>query len=217
LVAVLLAAGGWWYQRGQPSAQTVSLDAAIGQASGPTHGEEVAKTMPAELRQLSSEAGQRLEQLEPIGPEALEASPESQARVRTPLLQSTANPQVSPTASPEADPEAAATVEASAPETSVESPLAGVAPAPEVTAPSGAAGQLRITVTADTWADIRDASGKKLVYNLLRSGRRLSLDGEPPLKLFFGNGHGVELRWKGQPVDLTSRIRADNTVRITLE
>lgn len=104
--------------------------------------------------------------------------------------------------------------EAGAPVASDEtSEIAAAPPQPVVPA----AAPLQMTITADTWVDIRDARGKKLVYNLLRAGRKINIDGQPPLKLFFGNGHGVELRWKGQPVDLASRIRADNTVRITLE
>jgi cytoskeleton protein RodZ len=75
---------------------------------------------------------------------------------------------------------------------------------------------LVITVNADTWTDIRDASGKKLVYDLLRSGETVAVDGKAPLRAFFGNGYGVSMQYQGVEVDLSAVIKPDNTAKIRI-
>ena len=218
LLVLAVAIGGWWYQRSQQDAQTISLDAgAESSADMPT---EVAET-PV-VRELAKDASRRLEQLEPVT--ASEVPQESVAASAPPIdepaeesPQSAVTPEPIPTATetPSTSSESAQPPE-SAPKEVVEPTVAE--PVAKTGTETVAGGQgLSLRVTADTWADIRDASGRKLVYDLLRAGRKLDIEGRPPLRLFFGNGHGVELSWKGKPVDLASRIRADNTVRLTLE
>jgi cytoskeleton protein RodZ len=72
---------------------------------------------------------------------------------------------------------------------------------------------LVIMVNADTWADIKDADGNRLVYDLLRSGQNITLTGKAPFKAFLGNGHGVSILYQGENIDLSKNIRADNTAR----
>jgi len=84
------------------------------------------------------------------------------------------------------------------------------------TTASVASGSLEITVNADTWADIKDANGKKLAYDLLRAGRHLSLNGQAPFTVFFGNGHGVEMTYNREAVDLSGYTRDDNTARLKI-
>jgi cytoskeletal protein RodZ len=89
---------------------------------------------------------------------------------------------------------------------------------PEVisrTAPSGS-DQVRIIVNADTWADIEDSTGHKLIYDLLRADESILLTGEAPFIAFFGNGHGVEVMLNNQEIDITSRIRDNNTARVKI-
>ena len=75
---------------------------------------------------------------------------------------------------------------------------------------------LVITVNADTWASIKDATGKKLVYDLLRTGEVISVSGQAPFKAFLGNGYGVSMTYKGKEIDLSSVIQPDNTARIKI-
>lgn len=76
---------------------------------------------------------------------------------------------------------------------------------------------LEIEVTEDTWASIRDASGSRLVYDLLKSGRTMRIEGQLPINAFFGNAKGVILSYNGNKIDLSDRIRLDNTARIIIE
>ncbi len=76
---------------------------------------------------------------------------------------------------------------------------------------------LVITVISDTWADIREADGNKLIYDLLHAGELVSISGQAPLSVFLGNGYGVSIKYMGEEIDLTPHIRSDNTARIKLE
>ncbi len=76
--------------------------------------------------------------------------------------------------------------------------------------------KLRLIVHADTWADIEDASGFRLVYDLLRANQKFELTGAAPFTAFFGNGHGVEIKLNERAIELTPIIRDDNTARLKI-
>jgi len=76
--------------------------------------------------------------------------------------------------------------------------------------------QLKIIIHADTWVDIEDASGHRLVRELLRADQELNLTGMAPFAVFLGNGHGVELIYDNETIDITNRIRANNTARLKI-
>ena len=75
---------------------------------------------------------------------------------------------------------------------------------------------IKLTVHADTWADIKDADGKRLMYDLIRADRQLTLAGRAPFTAFFGNGHGVEVMFNSAEVDVAKFIRSDNTARLEI-
>jgi cytoskeleton protein RodZ len=83
------------------------------------------------------------------------------------------------------------------------------------TAPTGT-DLLNITVKADTWADIKDANDHRLVYDLLRANLSIQIKGKAPFNAFFGNGHGVEISFNNQFIDVASQTLGDNTARLTI-
>ncbi len=87
--------------------------------------------------------------------------------------------------------------------------------APIRLAPSGS-DKLQINVIADTWADVKDTNGYQLVYDLLRADDSVKLTGEAPFSVFLGNGHGVEIIFNGEEIDIAPRIRDDNTARLKI-
>lgn len=91
-------------------------------------------------------------------------------------------------------------------------------PEPAVTPSAGnkTTKDLVVTVNADTWIDIRDAAGNKLVYDLIRSGETVAVDGKAPLRAFFGNGYGVSMKYRGKEVDLSGVIKANKTAKINI-
>jgi len=76
--------------------------------------------------------------------------------------------------------------------------------------------QFEIITHADTWADVKDANGHQLVYELLRAEQKISLTGKAPFEVFFGNGHGVELIYNNESIDISSSIRDNNTARLKI-
>lgn len=77
-------------------------------------------------------------------------------------------------------------------------------------------GQLIISYQKSCWTDIRDATGKKLVYRTVAAGETINVEGEMPLSLFFGFAVGIDLTFNGEPIDLkqhTSGVFA----RLTLD
>jgi cytoskeleton protein RodZ len=76
--------------------------------------------------------------------------------------------------------------------------------------------KVSLVVHADTWADIKDANSYQLVYDLLRADEAVELIGQAPFSVFLGNGHGVEIMFNGEEIDVAPRVREDNTARLRI-
>ena len=66
---------------------------------------------------------------------------------------------------------------------------------------------LQINYSKDSWTDIRDASGKKLLYRTVKKGENITLTGELPMSLFFGFAQGVTVTFNGNEVDVPAHTR----------
>lgn len=77
-------------------------------------------------------------------------------------------------------------------------------------------GQLVISYEKSCWTDIRDASGKKLVYKTIPAGQTITLEGKTPFTLFFGFAVGVDLKFNGESIDLKQHTRGV-FARLTLD
>jgi cytoskeleton protein RodZ len=86
---------------------------------------------------------------------------------------------------------------------------------PSRIAPVGA-DKVRLVVHADTWTDIKDANSYQLVYDLLRADETVELIGQAPFSVFLGNGHGIEIIFNGEQIDVAPRVRDDNTARLRI-
>lgn len=77
---------------------------------------------------------------------------------------------------------------------------------------------IRLVFDKDSWAEIRDKSGKMRTKGLYKAGDELNLDGEAPFTLLVGHASTAHLYYKGKPVDLAPHISATSDVaRLTLE
>jgi cytoskeleton protein RodZ len=91
-------------------------------------------------------------------------------------------------------------------------PAAAVAPAPTAPVPKPAAQanpvaqgpreRLVLTASADSWADVRDAEQNKLLYETLRPGQTVTIEGRAPIAVFLGNADAVKLEYNGKPFDV---------------
>ncbi len=64
----------------------------------------------------------------------------------------------------------------------------------------------RLTLQFDdtSWVDIRDASGRRLLYQTFPRGRSTEVSGSPPFHVFLSNAGGVRMAYDGKPVDIES-------------
>ncbi|HEB80454.1 MAG TPA: helix-turn-helix domain-containing protein [Chromatiales bacterium] len=68
-----------------------------------------------------------------------------------------------------------------------------------------ASGELVLRCRGTSWVEVRDASGRRLVYDLLHAGEVRRVSGTPPFRVLLGNAAGVQLEWDGRPVPLPHR------------
>ena len=89
-------------------------------------------------------------------------------------------------------------------------------PAEEPESPAAADSVLHLDFGADSWVEIKDASGRMLIRQLNPSGTGADVRGRPPFEVVIGNAAQVRLTYNNRPIDLAPFI--DVTVaRFTLE
>jgi len=179
----------WWRSRG------LEEPVAVSGAPGPA---QVGQTGPAPRQ--------------PVAPLAPAAEPITEAESEpAPAPPGVALAPVAPQPAAGAEPEPAAAVPDAAP-IAAEEPPAGLVPAPatlpppETVVPAGAS-VLVLHFTQDSWAEVKDANGNRLLYDLGRSGTDRTLHGTAPFSVFLGYAAGVAVEYNGQPFDHSPYIR----------
>jgi cytoskeleton protein RodZ len=98
--------------------------------------------------------------------------------------------------------------------TPTETPQAGVTagPATQATtagtpaqkrAPAVKTAQLHLHFNGDSWAEVTDNTGKRLLYHLVTKDTDLNLKGEPPFTILLGNAPEVQVFYDGKEFDHT--------------
>ena len=70
--------------------------------------------------------------------------------------------------------------------------------------------------SADSWVDIRDATGKRLLRSLGVAGATKEVQGVAPFQVLIGYGPGVELKYNGEPYDFSQHQGKQEVARFTL-
>ncbi len=98
------------------------------------------------------------------------------------------------------------------------SPATPAAPLPPVAAPAAPAPNSLLSMRAReaTWVEVKDAQGNRLLGRLIQRDESVDLSVAPPLTLRVGNAGGLQLSFKGQPVDLVPYTR-NNIARLELK
>ena len=68
---------------------------------------------------------------------------------------------------------------------------------------------------SESWADVRDGHGNRLLYETISAGRTVAIEGVTPISVFLGNVNGVHVQFNGQPYDV-SRHKRGEVARFTL-
>ena len=88
-------------------------------------------------------------------------------------------------------------------------------PEPPPLDPSVPLARLVLYMHEDSWADVRDAQQRRLLYETIPAGRVVTVEGVAPIRVFLGNVDGVTVEFNGQPYD-PARHKRGEVARFTL-
>ena len=208
LVLLVLLAVGWyfdWFRTGtSPSAETV-VEPAPAFAPAPSQAIEPQSAIQMTPQPAAVDPAEDAPDQVPSGTAAADGE------------SATAAPDAATDAAVETTPagEAAAAPAAD----SVAASPAALAAAPAATealaATAAGSGQLSFRFGADSWVEVRDASGTILHSGTNRAGSTRSVQGTAPFTLVVGNAANVTLEQDGKAVDLAAHVRG-SVARLTL-
>ena len=75
---------------------------------------------------------------------------------------------------------------------------------------------LSLNFTGDCWTEISDATGRRLFFDMGRSGRTVELSGQAPFDVLFGNTENVSVRVDGSAYTVTPSNPGSRTARLTI-
>ena len=71
-----------------------------------------------------------------------------------------------------------------------------------VTEPAGQGDRLGLDVSADSWVEVIDGSGTRLVYRLVRAGESVEVGGQEPFRVILGYAPGVSMKLNGEAASI---------------
>jgi cytoskeleton protein RodZ len=83
-------------------------------------------------------------------------------------------------------------------------------------APAATTIPLELTFAEESWAEITDARGERLLFGLSDAGRNVTVRGEPPFEILLGNAEAVRLSVDGEPYAIP-RSRQGNLARFAVD
>jgi cytoskeleton protein RodZ len=128
--------------------------------------------------------------------------------VTKPVVAKPAVPAPPPTSKP-------AAVTVAPPPAPAPAPASKPVPAPAATA-GGGHRQIRLAFSSETWAEVYDAEGTRLYWDLAQPGQTRVLTGVPPFKFILGNPASVSLSYEGKALVLPPP-RFGTTLHATLD
>ena len=108
--------------------------------------------------------------------------------------------------------------------TSAATATGGTAAAPipvaNVAAPPPAArakdGELTLKFSSDSWAEVYDATGQRLFYDVGAAASAHTMRGPAPLRVILGNASGVAVEFNGRPALIPAGVQADGSTRFVI-
>ena len=104
-------------------------------------------------------------------------------------------------------------------------PVSAAAPLESLTAASAAderaapavAIPLEFTFDQESWAEVTDGRGERLLFGLNAAGRRVTVRGEPPFAVVLGNAAAVQLTVDGEPYSIPTTGREGALARFSVD
>lgn len=76
--------------------------------------------------------------------------------------------------------------------------------------------QLTLKFSSDSWAEVYDAAGQRLFYDVGAASTAHTVKGSAPLRVVLGNAAGVALEYNGRPAPIPSGVLPDGSVRFVI-
>jgi cytoskeleton protein RodZ len=70
--------------------------------------------------------------------------------------------------------------------------------------------------SADSWTEVYDATGRRLLYGLSTGPATRRLEGVPPLTVMLGDARGVAIEVGGRQASISRFVRSDHTARFLI-
>ena len=88
-------------------------------------------------------------------------------------------------------------------------------PAPEPPRPAAPPAETELTLkfSSDSWAEVVDAGGQRLFYDVGGADSVHTVHGKAPLKVMLGNAPGVGVEINGHRTGIESMVRSDGSAR----
>lgn len=80
----------------------------------------------------------------------------------------------------------------------------------------GKDGELTLKFSSDSWAEVYDASGQRLFYDVGAASTAHTVRGPLPMRVVLGNAAGVVLEFNGRPAPIPSGVASDGSVRFII-
>jgi cytoskeleton protein RodZ len=77
--------------------------------------------------------------------------------------------------------------------------------------------ELTLHFTSDSWAEVYDATGKRLFADVGAASSVRTVRGKAPLRVMLGNGPGVGVDINGHRTAIESTTRDDGSARFTVQ
>lgn len=168
--------------------------------------EDIAKPPPPVAETVEQDSSLALPlpgRVEEGGIGSTEQEPSTVAEVVSPVAEQPEQPEREPVAEPSSSETMPEEVPAVEEETATSVPLE-----PDLQG-------LQLVFKQDSWVEIKDATGKKVLFGLYKEGRDINTKGMAPFEVLLGYAPGVELFYNGEPFD-HSRYHREGVARFTL-
>jgi len=196
LLTVIVGLAAWWWNGG-------SFDGVLSTRGTVTPAPEAAPTsgQPPQTR------AQPVPTSAPATPEPAAPPPTPAEERPVPLEVAVPAAVAVEAATSDAPPNEAATV-TQAPDETDDAPAGAADPA--VTVP------MEVAFDGESWAEITDARGERLLFGLNAAGRNVTVRGEPPFTVVIGNAEAVRLTVDGAPYAIPTTGRQGNLARFSV-
>jgi cytoskeleton protein RodZ len=86
----------------------------------------------------------------------------------------------------------------------------------KVAAARGGEVQIMLTYSADSWTEVYDATGRRLLYGMASGPATRKLHGPPPLDVMLGDARSITLEVGGRAESISPFVRPDHTARFLI-